>query len=231
MLTLKNINVGYDSVNVLWDVSFTINKGEVITIIGPNGAGKTTIVKTIMGLLRPTKGTIEFIDHPIHNEPTYKIVKDGIALVPEGRELFPRMSVYENLQLGAYTLQEREETLQWVFNLFPRLEERKKQSAGTLSGGEQQMVAIARSLMSRPKLLIMDEPSLGLAPIMVQKVFEIIRTLNSEGVTILLVEQNVHHALDISNRGYVLETGHITLEGISSELLDNNHVKEAYLGM
>ena len=231
MLTLKNINVGYDSVNVLWDVSFTINKGEVITIIGPNGAGKTTIVKTIMGLLRPTKGTIEFIDHPIHNEPTYKIVKDGIALVPEGRELFPRMSVYENLQLGAYTLQEREETLQWVFNLFPRLEERKKQSAGTLSGGEQQMVAIARSLMSRPKLLIMDEPSLGLAPIMVQKVFEIIRTLNSQGVTILLVEQNVHHALDISNRGYVLETGHITLEGISSDLLDNNHVKEAYLGM
>lgn len=231
MLTLRNINVGYGSVNVLWDVSFTINKGEVITIIGPNGAGKTTIVKTIMGLLRPAKGTIEFIDHQIHNEPTYKIVKDGIALVPEGRELFPRMSVYENLQLGAYTLQEREETLQWVFNLFPRLEERKKQSSGTLSGGEQQMVAIARSLMSRPKLLIMDEPSLGLAPIMVRKVFEIIRTLNSEGVTILLVEQNVHHALDISNRGYVLETGHITLEGISSELLDNNHIKEAYLGM
>ena len=231
MLTLNNVNVGYGSVNVLWDVSFTINKGEIITIIGPNGAGKTTIVKTIMGLLRPTKGTIEFIDHHIHDEPTHKIVKDGIALVPEGRELFPRMSVYENLQLGAYTLPEREETLQWVFNLFPRLEERKKQSAGTLSGGEQQMVAIARSLMSRPKLLIMDEPSLGLAPIMVQKVFEIIRTLNSQGVTILLVEQNVHHALDISNRGYVLETGHITLEGISSDLLDNNHVKEAYLGM
>jgi len=231
MLTLNNVNVGYGSVNVLWDVSFTINKGEIITIIGPNGAGKTTIVKTIMGLLRPTKGTIEFIDHHIHDKPTYKIVKDGIALVPEGRELFPRMSVYENLQLGAYTLPEREETLQWVFNLFPRLEERKKQSAGTLSGGEQQMVAIARSLMSGPKLLIMDEPSLGLAPIMVQKVFEIIRTLNSQGVTILLVEQNVHHALDISNRGYVLETGHITLEGISSDLLDNNHVKEAYLGM
>jgi len=231
MLKVENIKVAYDSVNVLWDVSFTIHKKEIITIIGPNGAGKTTTVKTIMGLLKPIAGTIEFLDRHINSEPTHQIVKDGIALVPEGRELFPRMSVMENLLMGAYTSDKKEETLQWVFNLFPRLEERKKQSAGTLSGGEQQMVAIARGLMSRPKLLIMDEPSLGLAPILVQKVFEIIRTLNSEGVTILLVEQNVHHALGVSNRGYVLETGRITLEGTSDELLNNSHVKEAYLGM
>jgi len=231
MLKVENIKVAYGSVNVLWDVSFTIHKKEIITIIGPNGAGKTTTVKTIMGLLKPTAGTIEFLDRHINSEPTYQIVTKGIALVPEGRELFPRMSVMENLLLGAYTSDKKEETLQWVFNLFPRLEERKKQSAGTLSGGEQQMVAIARGLMSRPKLLIMDEPSLGLAPIMVQKVFEIIKMLNSEGVTILLVEQNVHHALGVSNRGYVLETGRITLEGTGDELLNNSHVKEAYLGM
>jgi len=231
MLKVENINIAYGSVRVLWDVSFTIKEGEIITIIGPNGAGKTTIVKTIMGLLKPTTGTIGFMGRHIHNEPTHRIVKDGIALVPEGRELFPRMTVMENLLMGAYTSDEVKETLQWVFKLFPRLEERQKQSAGTLSGGEQQMVAIARALMSRPRLLIMDEPSLGLAPLMVQKVFEIIRTLNSQDVTILLVEQNVHHALEISNRGYVLETGRITLEDSGSKLLDNSHVKEAYLGM
>ncbi|TFH42375.1 MAG: ABC transporter ATP-binding protein [ANME-2 cluster archaeon] len=231
MLKVENINVAYGSVKILWDVSFTLDEGEIITIIGPNGAGKTTLVKTIMGLLRSSEGTIEFLGQNIHNEPTYKIVKDGIALVPEGRELFPQMTVLENLLMGGYTSKEKENTLEWVFKLFPRLNERKKQSAGTLSGGEQQMVAIARSLMSRPKLLILDEPSLGLAPIMVKKVFEIIRTLNSEGVTVLLVEQNVHHALEISNKGYVLETGRITFQGPSSELLNNNHVKEAYLGM
>ena len=176
-------------------------------------------------------GTVEFNRNSIHTAPTHKIVQGGIALVPEGRELFPRMTILENLQMGAYTSNEKEDTLGWVFTLFPRLEERQKQSAGTLSGGEQQMLAIARGLMSRPKLLILDEPSLGLAPIMVNKVFEIIRTLNSQGVTVLLVEQNIHHALEASNRGYVLETGRITLEGTSSELLDNNHVKEAYLGM
>ena len=231
MLRVENINVAYSSVKVLWDVSFNIEEGEIITIIGPNGAGKTTIVKSIMGLLRPTTGTIEYMGHQIHDKPTHIIVKDGISLVPEGRELFPRMSVMENLLMGAYTSNEKEKTLQWVFNLFPRLEERKKQIAGTLSGGEQQMVAIARSLMSRPKLLILDEPSLGLAPLMVQKVFEIIKTLNNEDVTILLVEQNIHHALEISNRGYVLETGRITLEDSSDKLLDNKHVREAYLGM
>ena len=231
MLKVENINVAYGSVKILWDVSFTLDEGEIITIIGPNGAGKTTLVKTIMGLLRSSEGTIEFLGQNIHNEPTYKIVKDGIALVPEGRELFPQMTVLENLLMGGYTSKEKEKTLEWVFKLFPRLNERKKQSAGTLSGGEQQMVAIARSLMSRPKLLILDEPSLGLAPIMVKKVFEIIRTLNSEGVTVLLVEQNVHHALEISNKGYVLETGRITFQGPSSELLNNNHVREAYLGM
>ena len=230
MLKVENINVSYGSVRILWDVDFHIAEGEIITIIGPNGAGKTTIVKTIMGLLRPTSGTIEFNGNPIHQAPTHKIVEGGIALVPEGRELFPRMTIIENLQMGAYTSKEKEDTLEWVFNLFPRLKERQKQSAGTMSGGEQQMLAIARGLMSRPKLLILDEPSLGLAPIMVNTVFEIVKTLNSQGVTVLLVEQNIHHALEGSNRGYVLETGRITLEGTSSELLDNNHVKEAYLG-
>lgn len=231
MLKVNNINVSYGSVRILWDVNFEIDEGETITIIGPNGAGKSTTVKTIMGLLKPTSGSIEFMGRQIHSEPTYQIVKDGIALVPEGRELFPRMTIMENLLMGAYTSDEKEETLQWVFNLFPRLKEREKQSAGTLSGGEQQMLAIARSLMSRPKLLILDEPSLGLDPLMVNRVFEILTTLKSEGVTVLLVEQNVHHALEVSNRGYVLETGRITLEGASSELLDNSHVKEAYLGM
>ncbi len=231
MLKFENVNVSYGSVKILWDVDFHIDKGEIITIIGPNGAGKTTIVKTIMGLLKPTSGTIEFNGNPIHLAPTHKIVEGGIALVPEGRELFPRMTIMENLQMGAYTSDDKENTLEWVFDLFPRLEERQKQSAGTMSGGEQQMLAIARGLMSRPKLLILDEPSLGLAPIMVKTVFEIVKTLNSEGVTVLLVEQNIHHALEASNRGYVLETGRITLEGKSSELLDNNHVKEAYLGM
>ncbi len=231
MLKVENVNVSYGSVKILWDVDFHIDEGEIITIIGPNGAGKTTIVKTIMGLLKPTSGTIEFNGNPIHLAPTHKIVEGGIALVPEGRELFPRMTIMENLQMGAYTSDEKEDTLKWVFNLFPKLEERQKQSAGTLSGGEQQMLAIARGLMSRPKLLILDEPSLGLAPIMVKKMFEIVKSLNTEGVTVLLVEQNIHHALEASNRGYVLETGRITLEGASSELLDNNHVKEAYLGM
>jgi len=231
MLKVENVNVSYGSVKILWDVDFHIDEGEIITIIGPNGAGKTTIVKTIMGLLKPTSGTIEFNGNPIHLAPTHKIVEGGIALVPEGRELFPRMTIMENLQMGAYTSDKKEDTLKWVFNLFPRLEERQKQSAGTMSGGEQQMLAIARGLMSRPKLLILDEPSLGLAPIMVKTVFEIVKTLNSEGVTVLLVEQNIHHALEASNRGYVLETGRITLEEASSELLDNNHVKEAYLGM
>jgi len=231
MLKVENVNVSYGSVKILWDVDFHINEEEIITIIGPNGAGKTTIAKTIMGLLRPTSGTIEFNRNPIHTAPTHKIVEGGIALVPEGRELFPRMTIMENLQMGAYTSDVKEDTLEWVFDLFPKLEERQKQSAGTLSGGEQQMLAIARGLMSRPKLLILDEPSLGLAPIMVNKVFEIVKTLNTQGVTVLLVEQNIHHALEASNRGYVLETGRITLEGTSSELLDNNHVKEAYLGM
>jgi len=228
MLKVENVNVSYGSVKILWDVDFHIDKGEIITIIGPNGAGKTTIVKTIMGLLKPTSGTIEFNGNPIHLAPTHKIVEGGIALVPEGRELFPRMTIMENLQMGAYTSDDRENTLEWVF---ARLEERQKQAAGTMSGGEQQMLAIARGLMSRPKLLILDEPSLGLAPIMVKTVFEIVKTLNTQGVTVLLVEQNIHHALEASNRGYVLETGRITLEGGSSELLDNNHVKEAYLGM
>lgn len=231
MLSVENLSVAYGSTSVLHEVDFKVGEGEVVTIIGPNGAGKTTTVKTIMGLLKPTKGRISLRDEEIHDRPTHEIVRRGIALVPEGREVFPRMNVEENLLLGAYTSREREDTLRWVYDLFPQLKEREKQAAGTLSGGEQQMLAIARGLMSRPQLLILDEPSLGLAPILVERVFEIIQTLKSEGVTVLLVEQNVHHALEVSDRGYVLETGRVTLEGESSDLLHNKHVKEAYLGM
>ncbi len=234
MLEIKKLNVGYDKVQVLWDVSFNINEGEIVSLLGSNGAGKSTTVKTIQGLLKSKSGSIRFMDRNIEGLPAYKIVDAGISLVPEGREIFPKMSVLENLILGAYVPRARdllEESLEWVFQLFPKLEERKKQLAGTMSGGEQQMLAIARALMSKPKLLMLDEPSLGLAPVLVLQVFEIIKKLNEEGVTILLVEQNVHHALELSDRGYVLEKGRIILEGKGSELLEHEYVKNAYLGI
>ncbi|PXF53100.1 MAG: ABC transporter ATP-binding protein [Candidatus Methanophagaceae archaeon] len=234
MLEIKELNASYEKVQVLWGVSFTVNEGEIVSLLGSNGAGKSTTVKTIQGLLKSKSGSIRFMDRNIEGLPAYKIVDAGISLVPEGREIFPKMSVLENLILGAYVPRARdllEESLEWVFQLFPKLEERKKQLAGTMSGGEQQMLAIARALMSKPKLLMLDEPSLGLAPVLVLQVFEIIKKLNEEGVTILLVEQNVHHALELSDRGYVLEKGRIILEGKGSELLEHEYVKNAYLGI
>jgi branched-chain amino acid transport system ATP-binding protein len=234
MLEMKGLNVSYDRVQVLWDVSFNIDAGEVVTLLGSNGAGKSTTVKAIQGLLKPGSGSIRFMNKGIGGLPAYKIVEEGIALVPEGREIFPKMSVLENLVLGAYVSRARDvlaNSLEWVFNLFPKLEERKEQLAGTMSGGEQQMLAIARALMSKPKLLMLDEPSLGLAPVIVLQVFDIIKKLKEEGVTVLLVEQNVHHALEISDRAYILEKGRIILEGEGSDLLNNHYVREAYLGM
>ncbi|KAF5415331.1 MAG: putative branched-chain amino acid transport ATP-binding protein LivG [Candidatus Methanophagaceae archaeon] len=234
MLELKDLKVAYEKVQVLWDISFSIKAGDVVTLLGSNGAGKSTTVKTIQGILKPKSGSIKFMDKHIEGLPAYKIVDDGIALVPEGREIFPKMNVFENLILGAYVPRAKEsmdESLEWVLTLFPKLEERKKQLAGTMSGGEQQMLAIARALMSKPKLLMMDEPSLGLAPVIVLQVFEIIKKLHEEGVTILLVEQNVHHALEIADSAYVLEKGKVILEGKGIELLDDEYVKSAYLGV
>ncbi len=234
MLELKDLKVAYEKVQVLWDISFSIKAGDVVTLLGSNGAGKSTTVKTIQGILKPKSGSIKFMDKHIEGLPAYKIVDEGIALVPEGREIFPKMNVFENLILGAYLPRAKEsldESLEWVLKLFPKLEERKKQLAGTMSGGEQQMLAIARALMSKPKLLMMDEPSLGLAPVIVLQVFEIIKKLHEEGVTILLVEQNVHHALEIADSAYVLEKGKIILEGKGLELLDDEYVKSAYLGV
>jgi len=234
MLKVDKINVFYGDLQALWDVSFEVNEGEKVVIVGANGAGKTTTLRTISGLLRPRSGSIEFLGKRIDKLPPHEIVELGIAHVPEGRRLFPRMTVLENLEMGAYTKRAREkfdDTLEWVFSIFPRLRERKKQIAGTMSGGERQMLAIARGLMSKPKLLMLDEPSLGLAPKLVVKTFEVIERINEEGVTILLVEQNVRHALELADRGYVLETGRITLSGTGEELLKNDYVKKAYLGM
>ncbi|MBN2015063.1 MAG: ABC transporter ATP-binding protein [Candidatus Altiarchaeota archaeon] len=233
MLEVKELSVFYGKVQVIWDTTFKVKEGEVVTLLGSNGAGKTTTVKTIQGLLKPKTGTIKFNDKKIGGLPAYKIVEEGIALVPEGREIFPKMTVQENLALGAYVSRAKEkigENLGWVFCLFPKLEERKKQLAGTMSGGEQQMLAIARALMSKPRLLMLDEPSLGLAPMIVLQVFCIIEKLKEEGVTILLVEQNIHHALEISDRAYVMEKGKIILEGKGVELLKDKYVKKAYLG-
>jgi len=231
---VDRINVLHGDLQVLWDVSFRIDEGEVVTIIGPNCAGKTTILNTISGLLRPRSGSIIYLSKRVEKLPPHKIVKLGIAHVPEGRLLFPQLSVMENLKMGAYTrgrVREKDEMLEWVFQLFPILKERKNQRASTLSGGEQQMLALGRGLMSKPKLLMLDEPSLGLAPKLVRLVFEVIEKVNKEGFTILLVEQNVHQALELADRSYVLEEGKIVLEGKGKELINNDHVKRAYLGM
>jgi len=234
VLEVKSINVSYGLVRVLWDVSFRVEEGEIVATVGSNGAGKTTTLRTISGLLRPSSGSIEFNGEGLDRVRSHSIVEKGIAHVPEGRRLFPFSSVLANLEIGAYTTGARkkiDENLEFVFELFPVLKERRRQLAGTLSGGEQQMLAVARGLMSRPRLLMLDEPSLGLAPILVGKVFEVLRELNDRGVTILLVEQNVSSALTLCNRGYVLENGRIVLEGSGQELLNNPHVKEAYLGV
>ncbi len=234
MLKVNKINVYYGDLHVLWDVSLEVKEKETVAIVGANCAGKTTLLNTISGILKPRSGEIYFMNERIDKAHPSKIVELGIVQVPEGRQLFPQMTVLENLEMGASVpraWEKRNETLEWVYQLFPILKERKNQKAGTLSGGEAQMLAIARGLMARPKLLMLDEPSLGLAPKLVLKVFEIIEKIREEGVSILLVEQNVGHALEISDRGYVLETGRIVLEGESRELLKNEYVKKAYLGL
>lgn len=234
LLNLNKINGFYGDIQVLYDVSLKVEEGEIVTIVGANGAGKTTLLKIISGLFQPKSGTITFINQRIDNLPSHEIVRKGIVQVPEGRKLFPFLTVLENLEVGAYIPQARKhlkESLKMIFKSFPILSERKNQLARTLSGGEQQMLAIARGLMTKPKLLMLDEPSLGLAPLLVKEVFEIVKTVKQQNIPILLVEQNVKHSLEISNRAYVLENGKIVLEGKGQELLGNEKVKKAYLGM
>ena len=234
MLEVRNLNAGYDFLQVLWDVSLDVSEGEFVALLGPNGAGKTTTLRTIAGLITPKSGEVLFKGKPISHLPAHKISRMGISYISESLNLFTNMSVRENLLLGAYTVQDRKkelEALEFVFNLFPRLAERQHQLAGTLSGGERKMLALARGMMSNPQLLLVDEPSLGLAPKLVQSVFQALQSLRQEGVTILLVEQNVNATLEITDRAYVLEQGRIVLEGKSSELRENEHVKSAYLGI
>ena len=234
MLEVENVSAGYGMVQILWDVSFTIKEKEIVSIIGPNGAGKTTLVKTIVGLLPARTGTIRFRGENVEKLPPYEIVKKGMTLIPEGREIFPRMTVEENLRLGAYTINEKNrvaESKERVYSIFPVLKKKEKALAQTLSGGEQQMLVIGRSLMANPKLLILDEPSLGLAPIIVEKVLDTLQMINEDGVTILLVEQNIRDSLSIANRAYVLEEGKIIKEGEGRALLNNDHIREVYLGL
>lgn len=234
MLRLEHVDAGYGDVQVLWDVSIHVEQKEFVVLVGANGAGKSTIMKSISSLLSPAKGEIRFGDQRLDKVAPYRISDLGIAHVPEGRQLFPEMTVRENLEIGslpAAAKAHRKETLEWVLELFPRLRERQKQMAGTLSGGEQQMCAIARGLMLRPKLMLFDEPSLGLSPLLTQEIFRLVRKIHQEGVTILMVEQNVKQTLAICDRAYVLENGRIVLEGKGRELLENEEVKQAFLGI
>ena len=232
MLEVNNINVFYGSIHAVKDISFKVEKGEIISLIGANGAGKTTILQTVSGLLKSTTGSIVFNEQDLMHIPAHKIVGHGLAQVPEGRRVFLQMSVMENLELGAYTQPKNTiaQNLEVVFEHFPRLKERKTQVAGTLSGGEQQMLAMGRAMMSNPTLLMLDEPSMGLAPILVDEIFKIIEDLNKAGVTILLVEQNAQMALSIANRGYVLETGKVVMTADAKDLLKDDSVRKAYLG-
>jgi len=234
MLEVENVSAAYGLVQILWDVSFKIEEKEIVSVIGPNGAGKTTLVKTVMGVLPAKTGTIRFKGENIEKLRPYEIVKKGVTLIPEGREIFPKMTVEENMLLGAYTINDKnavKESKERIYQIFPVLKKKEKALAQTLSGGEQQMLVICRSLMSNPQLLILDEPSLGLAPILVGKVLDTLRKINEEGVTILLVEQNIRDSLNIADRGYVLEKGKIIIEGKGRELLSNDHIKEVYLGI
>ena len=231
MLKVNDINVYYGKIHAIHDISFEVREGEVVSLIGANGAGKSTTLKTISGLLSTKTGSIEFMGQDITHMPPHTIVKHGLAQVPEGRRIFQEMTVMENLDMGAYTAKSAsQEDFEHIFTLFPRLKERRKQIAGTLSGGEQQMLAMGRALMSHPKLLMLDEPSMGLAPILVEQIFDIIRELHKAGTTILLVEQNASMALSLSDRAYVLESGAITLTGTGSDLVHSDKIRAAYLG-
>ena len=233
MLKAENLSVHYGMIQAVRDVSFEVNEGEVVSLIGANGAGKTTILRTLSGLVRPSAGKIQFLGKEIQKLPAQKIVAGGLSQVPEGRHVFPGLTVMENLEMGAFLKKNREENqanLKKVFSRFPRLEERKNQDAATLSGGEQQMLAMGRALMSTPKLLLLDEPSMGLAPIFIQEIFDIIQDIQKQGTTVLLIEQNANKALAISDRGYVLETGKIVLSGTGKELAASDEVRKAYLG-
>ena len=233
MLEIKDLKVNYGGIEALKGISFHVEEGEIVTLIGANGAGKSTTLRSIMNVVKPASGAISFQGENITGKDTQKIVDRGIVLVPEGRRVFPNLTVLENLRIGAYLRTDKagiDKDLHHVYSLFPRLEERHWQLAGTLSGGEQQMLAVGRALMAKPKVIMMDEPSLGLAPLVVKDIFSIIRRIHEEGVTVLLIEQNANAALKIANRGYVMETGRITLTGTGTELLSNESVREAYLG-
>ena len=233
MLKIDNIHVYYGAIHALKGVSLEVHKGEIVTLIGANGAGKSTTLRTVSGLLAPKSGSISFLGENIAGMPAHEIVKHGISQVPEGRRIFAEMSVQENLEMGAFTRKDKvgvEKDFEIVYNRFPRLKERRKQQAGTLSGGEQQMLAMGRALMSRPKLLLLDEPSMGLAPLLIKEIFSIIEDINREGTTVLLVEQNANMALSIAHRAYVMETGRITLQGAAKELAASEDVRKAYLG-
>jgi branched-chain amino acid transport system ATP-binding protein len=234
MLQVDGLSTGYGRVQVLWDLSVNVDEGEFVALIGANSAGKTTLLKTISGVMRPWSGTITFLDKRIDTAHANDIVYMGLSHIPESRKLFTEMSIKENLEMGAYpkrSWKDRQETMKWIFGLFPRLEERKNQLARTLSGGEQQMLAMGRGLMSRPKMCLIDEPSNGLAPKVVAEVFEILQSLHKEGITILLVEQNVRQTLRVADRAYVLENGHLVLQGACSFLQESDHVKKAYLAL
>ena len=231
MLSIKDLQVHYGGIEAVKGISFDVSEGEIVTLIGANGAGKSSILRSIAGLVKPSGGSITFCGDNITGRDSTVIVKRGITLVPEGRKIFPNLTVLENLKIGAYMRSDDiSEDIQWVYDLFPRLRERSWQAGGTLSGGEQQMLAVGRALMARPKLIMMDEPSLGLAPLVVRDIFEIIRQINRQGVSILLIEQNANMALKVADSAYVMETGCITLSGAGRELLNNEAVKKAYLG-
>ena len=234
MLEVNRINIFRGEAQILWDLSMKVEQGEIVTVLGSNGSGKTTLFESVLGVHHPKTGAITFLGKEIASEPAFHITRMGISCVPEGRRIFKEMTVYENLEMGAYPDRARDslkETVQWVYSLFPVLAERRNQISGTLSGGEQQMLAIGRALMSKPTLLLNDELSLGLSPLVTKEIYGTIKRLHQEGVTILLIEQNATLALRYSHRGYILETGRITLEGTSPELLGNEHIRKAYLGM